>query len=340
MPIADSIEFLGFHVSSYGIRPLPSRVDTVCSLSVPKDEKDFRRYIGMFSFYQRFIPHSLLYVNSSGSFVWSDQHQQVLQNLKSALTSCVALTFPAVDANMTITTDASAHSIGACLHQVIDGDSQPLSFFSRKLSNTERQYSTFDRELLAIFAAVKRWKEFIHGHSVTVFTDHRPIVGAFSNTKPRFSDRQQRQFSVIAEYVNDIIYVAGSENIVADTLSRIPESDSNIASVSEVVQDPDPIFPIDLPGIAASQEQADFDRNNFKTFPVGSRQLFCEVSQPTPRPFIPTDLRRAIFDSLHILSHPGRKASFRLINSRYFWPNMKTDINPGARNANPVNKTK
>ena len=340
-----SIEFLGFQVSASGIRPLPSRVDSLCSLPAPKDEKDLRRYVGMFGFYQRCIPHfaelvaPLRQLLSSGSFVWSDLHQQALQELKSALTSCVDLTFPSADAKMTITTDASAHSIGACLHQIINGDSKPLSFFSRKLSETEKQYSTFDRELLAIFAAVKRWKEFIHGHSITVFTDHRPLVGAFHNTKPRFSDRQQRQFSVIAEYVSDLIYVAGSDNVVADALSRLPDT-STPDPVVAVLQEPDPVFPIDLPGIAASQEKADFDRQSLKVFPIGSRQLYCETSQPTPRPFVPLDLRRAIFDSLHDLSHPGRKATFRLLNTRYFWPSMKADSESWCNECLPCQENK
>ena len=89
---------------------------------------------------------------------------------------------------------------------------------SRRLTDTERRYSTFDRELLAIFAAVKKWKCLMDGMSTTVFTDHKPIIGAFNSNKPRSSDRQQRQLSFIGEYISDIVYIAGKDNVVADAL--------------------------------------------------------------------------------------------------------------------------
>ena len=343
---SDSIEFLGFRVSAEGIRPLPSRVEALCALPPPADEKELRRYVGMFNFYQRCIPHfaataaPLRELLSSDSFVWSDLHQKAFEQLKDDLTSAVDLSFPSPKATMTITTDASARAIGACLHQVVDGHSSPLSFFSRKLSETESRYSTFDRELLAIFAAVKKWKDFIHGHQVTVFTDHRPIVGAFHSHKPRFSDRQQRQFLAITEYVLDIVYVAGRDNVVAETLSRIDTcSGAVIASVDEPAEET-AIFPIDLPAIARQQDTENFDATPYKSFPLGELWLYCETSQPNPRPVVPHEMRKAVFNSLHGLAHPGRKATFRLINTRFFWPHMKADIESWCDECLPCQQNK
>ena len=344
-----SVDFLGYSVQAQGIRPMSSRVLALRQLPPPSDNKGLRRILGMFGFYQRCIPNFASIVKplrdlaNSEEFQWLPHHDQCLTELKDSLASSVELDFPNPEATLTITSDASAHAIGACLHQVVNGISTPLCFFSRKLSAAEEKYSTFDRELLAIFASIKKWKDFLHGHTVTVFTDHRPIVGAFNSAKPRFSDRQQRQLSAITEYVSDILYVAGKDNVVADALSR-PPSPTESACVMANLPDEDHIDsvpPIDLPAIAASQASSDMDFSPYRSFGLdNSTTLFCEVSQPNPRPVIPTNMRNAIFKSMHDLSHPGCKATFRLLNTRFFWPNMKADVYNWCAECQPCQQSK
>ena len=330
-----SVEFLGYSVQSSGIAPSPSKIQVLRDLPPPQNVKDVRRYIGMFGFYQRFLPNFASIVQPlrdiiiEDDFKWDTSHDRAFSDLKTLLLNSVKLDFPSRDAVLTIATDASATSIGACLHQVVEGVSSPLAFFSRKLSSAETRYSTFDRELLAVFAAIKKWKDFIHGHTVTVFTDHRPIVGAFNSSKHRFSERQQRQFSAITEYVSDIIYVAGKENVVADALSRLPTSSELSPSSTTIAAIDAEVAPeaIDLPTIARQQEKSECDFSKYKSYALdNSLQLYCEVSQPNPRPVIPRNMTKAIFEALHGLSHPGGKATYRLLSSRYFWPTMKADI--------------
>jgi len=79
-----------------------------------------------------------------------------------------------------------------------------MSLFSRVLTKTEKRYSTFDLELLAEFAAVNKRKYFKHDN-VTIFTDHTPLVEALKNLK---------------EYITDVVYIVGRENVVVGTLFR------------------------------------------------------------------------------------------------------------------------
>ena len=95
-----------------------------------------------------------------------------------------------------------------------------------------------------VFAAVHKWRDIIDGIITTVFTDHKPIVGAFDNTKPRLSDKQQRQLYFIAEYVSDIVHISGKDNVKADSLSK------NIAVIESKTPDQ---TPCDLIGIAKEQ---------------------------------------------------------------------------------------
>ena len=114
-----------------------------------------------------------------------------------------------------MTTDASGLAVGAVLAQ--SGD-RPISFFSKKLSDAEKKYSTFDRELLAVFLAIKHFRHVLEGRRFTVFTDHKPLCGAMTSLADR-SPRQTRHLSFIAEFTANICHVSGTSNVVADALS-------------------------------------------------------------------------------------------------------------------------
>ena len=152
---------------------------------------------------------------------------------------------------------------------MIDGDSSPLGFFSRKLSDTETHYSTFDRELLAAFLAVKKWKHFVNSERLTLFTDHKPLVGALKNSKDRDSDRQQRQISFIIEYAADIFHIPGKDNVVADVLSQ-----SMPSTIQSIEMDKN-VELIDLVSIAKAQVNGDNDLTDFKFLKLTS--LICTV---------------------------------------------------------------
>ena len=83
---------------------------------------------------------------------------------------------------LSITSDASDVAVGAVLAQDEEGVSKPLGFFSKKLSTAETKYSAFDKELLALFLAIKHFRHHLEGRSFTAWTDHKPLVGALTST--------------------------------------------------------------------------------------------------------------------------------------------------------------
>ena len=96
----------------------------------------------------------------------------------------------------------------------------PLAFFSRKLSDAEKKYSAFDRELLASYSAVKHFRHFLEGRPFTLYTDHKSLTFALCSETDR-SPRQTRHLAFIAEFTTDIRHIKGKFNVVADALSRI-----------------------------------------------------------------------------------------------------------------------
>ena len=77
--------------------------------------------------------------------------------------------------------DASDVGVGAVLQQCVDGNWQPLSFFSKRLQPAEARYSTFGRELLAAYLAVKHFKHLLEGRVFSLYTDHKPLTFALGS---------------------------------------------------------------------------------------------------------------------------------------------------------------
>ena len=164
------------------------------------------------------------------------------------------------------------------------------------------KYSTFDRELLAVFLAVKKWRDFFCGSNLTVFTDHKPLIGAIKGGKERFSDRQQRQLGIICEYVTEVVHVAGRDNVVADTLSRNPAH-----CIASIQSESPEIECFDLVSIAKARFQLTID-DSYKPFVLNDNQtLYCEVSTLNPKPFLPENFRKRVFDCFHLMSRQEKK---------------------------------
>ena len=125
--------------------------------------------------------------------------------------------------------DASVSGCRAVLQQRPEKSDtwKPLSFYSHSFSLTQSRYSTFDRELLAIYLANKHFRYFIEGRTFIVFTDHALLCKAIFSRSQNSSPRQQRHLDFIAQFTSDSRYVKGKKNVVADCLSSI------IASVFE-----------------------------------------------------------------------------------------------------------
>ena len=205
-----------------------------------------------------------------------------------------------------------------------------MDSFRKKLSDPQKKYSTYDRELLAAYLTVIHFKDQLEGRTVYLCTDHKPLVSAFKSKTPAKTDRQQRYLSTISEYISDMFYIKGQDNIVADCLSR---------SVNAIQVDA-----TDLPAIAKMQitdEEIKEYSEKLTDFPLQKDlSIKCDTSTYHPRPFIPHQLRKSIYSNLHNLSHPGVKGSLRLIKSRYFWPSMDKDIRQWTRECTSCQESK
>lgn len=335
------IDFLGHRITAEGVRPAPHKVAAIADFAKPVRSDELRRFLGMIGFYRRMIPHfanivfpltELIKLHpKSKQLPWGDAENEAFSHAKTALVNATTLKHPLpVGESYHLVTDCSLVAAGAALHQLVNGHPVPVAFFSKKLSAAQQKYSAYDRELLAAYLATLHFKDIIEGRHVILFTDHKPLTTAFRSPKSAKSDRQQRHWCVITEYVAEVEYVRGVDNVVADCLSRpvnaIRVDTYDLASLAEQQE--------------TDSETAEF-KHRLKPFPLGNNvEIWCDASTPHPRPFVPRASRRTVFDKLHGLSHPGQSASQRLITARYFWPEMNKDIKQWVRECTACQEAK
>lgn len=331
------ITFLGYSISKEGTKPLDNKVDAIKNFPVPSTVKELRRYLGMLNFYRRFIPNAALSqaplnafltgsVKGSSPISIEGESLAAFHKTKDDLCNAALLAHPDCDSKLGLTTDASDKALGAVLHQFKDGAWQPLAFFSRKLSPSQQKYSPYDRELLAIYEAIKYFRHMVEARSFTVYTDHKPLCYAFTTRKVNCSPRQFRHLDFISQFTTDFRHISGKENTVADTLSRVEAVEDQVVIVKLAQQQKaDP----ELQGLLDSGNTA-LHLEKIKV-PGMRVELFCDTSQPFPRPYVTKCLRKQIFDSLHSLSHPGANATIKLVTERFVWPSVNKDCREWVR---------
>lgn len=267
---------------------------------------------------------------------WSDECLKALEFCKESIANSALLAHPVAEAQFSLLVDASNVGIGSVLQQAYHGVIQPLSFFSRKLTMAERKYSTYDRELLAIYCSIRHFRHMIEGRNIVVYTDHKPLTFAFHKHNENASPRQQRHLEYVSQFTTQIKHISGSANVVADAFSRISEIDMPQS--------------IDYEEMAKAQSRDDELRRIRETGKVlklipflmspKSTELWCDTSTDIVRPYVPKDFRHTIFRTFHNLSHPGVKATVDLVKKRFTWKDLKKDVSNFTRACEQCQKSK
>ena len=120
-----------------------------------------------------------------------------LTRAKALLSSVLELVQSGPDTTISLSIDASDTHLGAVLQQLLDGSWAPLAFYSMKLSDAEKKYSSFNRELLAVYSFLRHFKFMLEGREFTIFKDHKPLTLALFRVSPPWSAYQQRHLSYL-----------------------------------------------------------------------------------------------------------------------------------------------
>jgi hypothetical protein len=220
------LEYLGHVVSASGVCPEPSKIQAMVDWPLPTNITALRGFLGLTGFYRKFIQgyasiaaplNSLL---RKDSFVWNPEATIAFNALKLAMTTAPTLALPKFTKPFVLETDASGVAMGAVLMQ----DSHPIAFFSKPFCPRLQKASTYVRELHAITTAVKKWRQYLLGHKFIIYTDHQSLKELLTQVVQ--TPEQQIYLAKLMGYDYTIHYKTGKTNVVADALSRLPETPS------------------------------------------------------------------------------------------------------------------
>lgn len=251
------VEFLGFIVSSDGIKMNPEKLKAVKSFPQPRTVKDLRSFLGLSGYYRRFVrdyakiakPLTALLRGEDGNVPKNQSAKKIISfnqdaidafnKLKNTLTSQdVVLAYPNFNKEFQLTTDASSYAIGAVLSQ----EERPIAFISRTLRKTEENYATNEREMLAIVWALENLRNYLYGSpKVKIITDHQPLTYALNNKNT--NSKLRRWKALLEEYNYELKYKPGKTNVVADALSRAPQINSLTSTIHSDDSSPQDLIP-------------------------------------------------------------------------------------------------
>ena len=223
-----SLDFLGYTISSTGLSPNPGKVEAIRNFPVPTNLAELRRFLGMTSYYRRFISGSSDIANRLNRltqkdvpFCWTERCNIAFEKLKEKLASAPVLAFPMLNEDYILYTDASDVGIGAVLCQKADdGDEKVISFVSKAFSGAEKNWTTTEEEAYAVVWALQYFHPYVYGRKVTIYTDHKALKWLQDIKQP--NGKLARWILKLEEYDYTIEHLPGIMVQHADALSRAP----------------------------------------------------------------------------------------------------------------------
>ena len=225
------IRFLGVVIGPNGIEMEKKKVDGVLSWPEPKNVKDIRKFLGLINYYRRFIkdfaqvarPINTL-TRKDVKWQWEEEQQKAFDKLKEIFTTRPVLAAPDLDKEFRVEADASNYTTGGVLlMKCSDKLWRPVTFLSKSLSNTERNYEIHDKEMLAVVRCLEAWRHFLEGTTIKfeIWTDHKNLEYFIKAQK--LNKRQAIWALYLSRFDFTLKYVLGSKMGKANSLSRRPD---------------------------------------------------------------------------------------------------------------------
>jgi len=222
------IDFLGHQIGASSMQPKQDTVQKILEAPRPKTKKQLRSFLGLVGFYRQFIPNfaalavpltDLTRKGQPNELVWEQPQENAFNALRKSVTNPPILRLPDLEKEFILQTDASNDGLGAVLLQEDEGVKHPIAFASKKFLPREKNYSTIERECMAIVWGIQKFETYLYGKNFILETDHQPLAYL---QKAKFDNgRLMRWALTLQPFRFTVRAIKGSENVGADYLSRI-----------------------------------------------------------------------------------------------------------------------
>ena len=362
------VKYLGYIITREGIKPDPKKIQAIVDLARPTTVTDMKGFLGMVQFYRDMwqgrshMLHPLIEACKVGKgktpIQWSTDLNNSFEDVKRAISKETLLSYPDWNKKFTIHTDSSDYQLGA----VISQNGKPIAFFSRRLTAAQKNYTTTEKELLAIVECLKQYRNILQGYPIEVFTDHKNLM--YTGTLSE-SQRVMRWRMILEEFGPTIHHLAGADNVVADALSRLLsnrlESTEGPSSVPDGADETkemfattrreaeDTTFPLAKYKIQNAQtKELNKKNSDLKRFLSDPESGFrraevddVELVLYRDKIYIPAPLRTDVLHWYHhYLNHPGGDRLGKTIAQTCYWKGMLTAAKAHVKSCKVCNELK
>ena len=360
------VKYLGLWITQEGVEVGPGKISSILDIPPPKNVKQVQSFLQTCSWYRKFIP-SFAEVSRPLSnltkkktpWTWGEGEQKAFESLKKCLVTAPILKQADETEPYIIRCDASNFAVGAVLLQGLGGDEHPVEYASRLLSSAERNYSTTEREALAVVWALNKFRGYVEGSEITVASDHQPLKWLMSLKFP--SGRLARWALQLQSYNLKIEYIPGKANVVADMLSRPTCShEGNECDLCTVTVDIPSRNPKEIRDEQLKDEELKKIIDSFENDPKGvdytnwTRRGYLmnlgvlyryatDSESEEAQLVVPTQERERVLREYHdapTAGHYGSEGTYHRIIKRYYFTGMRKYIQEYVKNCDECNRYK
>ncbi|UYV72093.1 hypothetical protein LAZ67_9001794 [Cordylochernes scorpioides] len=346
------VKYLGFWITQEGLEIDQDKVSSVQKIPPPTNVKEVQSFLQTCSWFRRYIPNfaerSRPLSNLTKKKVpwgWGFSQQKAFELLKECLITPPVLKQADGSSPYIIRTDASSFALGAVLLQGQGAGERPIEYASRLLSPAEINYSTTEREALAVVWALKKFRGYVESSEITIESDHQPLKWLLSLKSP--TGRLARWALEVQSFNLKVQYVPGKANVIADMLSRpvvpnVPSCEVNNIIVADMpARSPKTIRESQLQdenlkkiisSFEATPKTEEFANWTERGFLMNQGVLYRYVPDSDSEEaqlVIPTHERDMVMNYHHdnpTAGHYGEEGTYQRIAKRYYWTGMRKYI--------------
>ena len=229
--LSSEVSYLGHRIGRDGLAVDPRKVVAVRDFPKPTNKQEMQRFLGLLNYLRRFCQNMAKHTDRlyrmlvgltgpSAPLLWDSDCDAAFMLVRELVTSTPVLRLPCVGQPYYVTCDASRNGLGAVLEQGNEEDLRPIAYASKSTTVAEKKYSATHLEARAVIFALDAFRTYLLGEKVVIFTDHRPLLSLFTKELP--CTKLYRWLLILQQYNIELRYKPGSDNVIADALSRAP----------------------------------------------------------------------------------------------------------------------
>uniref|UniRef100_A0AAV1TBR0 Reverse transcriptase domain-containing protein n=1 Tax=Peronospora matthiolae TaxID=2874970 RepID=A0AAV1TBR0_9STRA len=324
--LRESVDYLGFTLTSEGIHPQQTKIQAIQQIAVPETRKELRRFLGMINYYRDMVPNKTTlcqplnrFTSAKVPFEWLPSDTEAFHAVQKAFAQAVLLAFPDFEQPFHVYADASGKQICGIIMQ----RNQILACYSRSLNKHQVNYTTMELELLSIVECcstmLREYRTMLLGFPVVVHTDPKNLIYP---TEP--SLRGKRWKLLLSEYRLSMHYIKGAKNVGADAFSRMRfdklETNSKLQLAEEACSTTDEPYCVMHGPVLQEHQEKDAMIQKIKTSCLKGNNnpdyqllplLGCTLVAYRKRVIVPDSLRDDLINWYHLsLSHPGSERQY------------------------------